>query len=180
MSDKARLIEILRERSVKTGEFTLSSGAKSDFYVDARVTTLHAEGAGVVARLMLTRLHPDAVAIGGMSLGADPIACSTAAISGTTSRPVHAFLIRKTPKGHGTGRDLEGLANLPDGAKVCMVEDTTTTGGSLLKAIKRAEAHGLQVVQCVTVVDREEGAVERLQEAGYVLEALTTRTELIG
>ena len=180
MSDQARLIEILRERSVKTGEFTLASGKKSDFYVDARVTTLHAEGSGVVARLILDRLHADAVAIGGMSLGADPIACSAAAISGTTARPVHAFLIRKTPKGHGTGRDLEGLANLPEGAKVCMVEDTTTTGGSLLRAIERAEAHGLQVVQCITVVDREEGAAEHVGAAGYHLEALTTRTDLIG
>ena len=87
---------------------------------------------------------------------------------------------RKQPKGHGTGAYLVGDGNLPQGTRVCMVEDTTTTGGSLLQAIERAQAAGLQVVQCLTVVDREEGAAKALAQAGYTLQALTTRSELLG
>jgi orotate phosphoribosyltransferase len=174
-----RLVALLRERSVRTGTFTLASGRTSDFYVDVRQTSLHAEGSWLVGRLLLAHLHPDAVAIGGMTLGADPLASSAAALSTTVGRPVHGFLIRKEPKGHGVGRYLVGADNLPAGSPVCMVEDTTTTGGSLLKAIDRATEAGLHVVQTLTVVDREEGAAEALAAAGYTLEALTTRTELL-
>ncbi len=181
MSDAhTRLVELLRDKSVQRGTFTLASGATSDLYVDARQTTLHAEGARLVADLVLARLRADVVAVGGLTLGADPIACSVAALSTVMGRPVHAFLIRKRAKDHGTGQYCEGLANVPRGAKVAIVEDTTTTGGSLLTAVKRATAAGLEVVQCLTVVDREEGAAERIAEAGYRLEALTTRTQLVG
>ena len=180
METLARLVTLLRERSVRVGRFTLASGKESDFYVDARQTTLHAEGAHLVAEAILARLRPEVVAVGGLTLGADPIACATAARSFAVGRPVHAFLIRKEPKGHGTGRQVEGLANVHAGARVCVVEDTTTTGGSLLKAVDAATAAGLVVVQTITVVDREEGAVEALAARGLHLEALTTRTELIG
>ena len=94
-------------------------------------------------------------------------------------RPVHGFLIRKAAKGHGTARYVEGLSSLHAGAKVCVVEDTTTTGGSLLVAIERAREAGLDVVQCITVVDRKEGAAARLAEAGLTLEAIVTRAELM-
>jgi orotate phosphoribosyltransferase len=179
MSDHDELIALLRELSVKTGTFTLASGATSDFYVDARQTTLNAQGARLVAKLVLARLHPEVQAVGGMTLGADPIACATAALSAATERPVNAFLIRKTAKGHGTGRQVEGLASVPPGTSVCIVEDTTTTGGSLLKAVQAAEAAKLRVVQCLTVVDREEGAADAIATAGYRLEALTTRSQLL-
>lgn len=180
MSDlKNRLIELLRAKSVRTGSFTLASGKTSDFYVDARQTTLHAEGANLVAQLVLERLGEDVVAVGGLTMGADPIACSVAAISTLKGRPVHGFLIRKQAKGHGTGQYCEGLANVPEGSKVAIVEDTTTTGGSLLTACERASMAGLNVVQCITVVDREEGAAERVAAGGYTLEALTTRSELL-
>lgn len=180
MSDAhGRLVELLREKSVKTGEFTLASGKKSDFYVDARQTTLHAEGARLVADLMLARLHPDVVAVGGLTMGADPVVCSVAAMSTAMGKPIHGFLIRKEPKGHGTNNYCEGLANVPRDSKVAIVEDTTTTGGSLLKAVERARMAGLEVVQCLTVVDREEGAAETIADAGFELEALTTRTQLL-
>ncbi|MEQ1570366.1 MAG: orotate phosphoribosyltransferase [Myxococcota bacterium] len=180
MDDRARLVALLRERSVRTGQFVLASGKSSDLYVDARVTTLHAEGAAIVARLVLARLRPDVVAVGGMTLGADPIACAASAASiAALGRPVHAFLIRKEPKGHGTSQQVEGLANLGPGAKVCVVEDTTTTGGSLLKAVEVARAAGLDVVQTLTVVDREEGAAEAIAAAGVPFEALTTRRDLV-
>lgn len=176
---KDRLVELLRELSVKTGHFVLASGRESDLYVDARQTTLNAEGASLVGRLVAEKLHRDVVAVGGMTMGADPIATAASLAAFDAGRPVHAFLIRKNLKDHGTGRWVEGRASVPDGAAVCILEDTTTTGGSLLKAIERAEAAGLRVVQTLTVVDREEGAAERLQAAGYTLEALVTRTELL-
>ena len=180
MSDAhGRLVELLREKSVKTGEFILASGKTSDFYVDARQTTLHAEGSRLVADLMIDRLQEDVVAVGGLTMGADPIACSISAISTVKGKPVHAFLIRKEAKGHGTGQYCEGLANVPAGSRVAIVEDTTTTGGSLLTACERAQAAGLTVVQCLTVVDREEGAASRIAAAGWTLEALTTRTQLL-
>lgn len=180
MTPHQRLVDLLRSRSVRTGQFTLASGKQSDFYVDARQTTLHAEGARLVADAILDRLGPDVVAVGGLTLGADPIACSVAALSTHRGRPIHAFLIRKEAKGHGTGQYCEGLANVPAGSHVAIVEDTTTTGGSLLAAVDRATAAGLVVVQCLTVVDREEGAAEAIATAGHRLEALTTRTELLG
>jgi orotate phosphoribosyltransferase len=180
VDDVGRLITLLRERSVKIGRFTLASGAISDLYVDARQTTLHAEGAAIVARLVLQRLRPEVVGVGGMTLGADPIACSAAALSTSVlGRPIHAFLVRKEAKGHGTSNAVEGVANLGAGAKVCVVEDTTTTGGSLLKAVDAAIAAGLDVVQCLTVVDRREGAAEALAARGLTLDALVTRADLV-
>ena len=174
-----RLIALLREKSVRRGEFKLASGRTSDFYVDARQTTLHGEGAFIVGQLMLAKLRPDVVGIGGMTLGADPIACATATVAYAAGRSLHAFLIRKEPKDHGTARVVEGLGNLPEGSPVAIVEDTTTTGASLLKAVDRAREAGLDVVQCLTVVEREEGATEALAAAGLRLVPLTTRSQLL-
>lgn len=176
---RQRLHEILREKSVKRGEFVLASGKTSDLYVDARQTSLHAEGARLIAELTLSQLKDDVVGIGGMTLGADPIAASVVALSSIHNRPIHGFIIRKERKGHGAGGFVVGLENLPRGSKVCMVEDTTTTGGSLLKAIERAREAGLDVVQTITVVDRQEGAAEALAAHGHVLEPLATRQELL-
>jgi orotate phosphoribosyltransferase len=180
MADRERLIALLRERSVRTGSFVLASGRTSDLYVDARQTTLHAEGAAIVARMVLDRLRPEVIGVGGMTLGADPIACAAAAWSeARLGRPVHAFLIRKEQKEHGTKQAVEGLVNLGPGSAVCVVEDTTTTGGSLLKAVEAAEAAGLRVVQCLTVIDRSEGAAEAVAARGYTLEALVTRADVV-
>ena len=179
MNARTRLIEILLERSVKRGTFTLASGKQSDLYVDARQTTLNAEGAALVAKLMLERLKPEVVGIGGPVTGADPITGAVAALSWQQNRPIHGFMVRKKTKDHGTQRWVEGRANLPDGAAVCMVEDTVTTGGSLLEAIERVEAIGLRVVQCLVVVDREEGAAERLRAVGIEMEALVSRRDLV-
>lgn len=173
------LVRLLRPH-VRRGTFTLASGRVSDLYVDARQVTLHGTGAALIGRLVLQRLRPEVVAVGGLTLGADPIACSAAALSvQVLGRPVHAFLVRKEPKGHGTASLVEGMGNLGPGARVCVVEDTSTTGGSLVKAVEHARAAGLDVVQAITVVDREEGAAEALGAVGLVLEALTTRAELL-
>lgn len=176
---KARLIEILRERSVRRQRVVLASGAESDFYVDARQTTLHPEGAALIAGLLLDRLAPEVLAVGGPVTGADPIAGAVAAISWTRGRPIQGFMVRKEPKGHGLRQWIEGRGGLPAGAPVAVLEDTTTTGGSLLTAIERVEEEGLRVVQCFTVVDRQEGAAERLEARGLRLIPLVTRDELL-
>ena len=178
MTPKARLIEILKQRSVRFGQFVLASGKESDFYVDGRQTTLDPEGAWLISELILDCLSEEVQGVGGLTMGADPVACALSAVSWQKGRPIPAFLIRKQPKGHGLKRCVEGRDRLSEGSKVCIVEDTTTTGGSLLEAIEKAEAEGLVVVQTLTVVDREEGATERLAKAGYNLEALVRRSDL--
>lgn len=177
---RERLIALLKEKSYRRRRVVLASGRESDFYVDGKQTTLHAEGAWLVANLVLDALEPEVRGIGGLVIGADPIAAAVAAVSWTRGRPVHAFLVRKEAKGHGTARFVEGRENLPDGTPVCVVEDTVTTGGSLLKAVDRCEAEGLRVVQCLAIVDREEGAVEALAERGLTLRSLVRRAELEG
>ena len=178
MGDQARLIEILKQRSVRFGSFVLASGRESDLYVDARQTTLSAEGASLIARMVLDRLAPGVVGVGGPVTGADPITGAVVALSWMENRPVHGFMVRKEPKDHGAGNQVEGRGGLADSAKVCMIEDTVTTGGSLLKAIEAVEAHGLEVVQVICVVDRQEGAAERCAAAGYKLEPLVVRADL--
>lgn len=174
------LIELLREKSVRRGTFTLASGKTSDLYVDVRQTSLCGPGAVAIGRALLARLRPDVVGIGGMTLGADPLACATVTLAQLEGRPLDAFLIRKEPKGHGVERWVVGRANFPSGARVAVVEDTTTTGGSLLQAVERARESGLDVVQVITVVDRQEGAAEAVRAAGFTLEAVTNRAELLG
>jgi len=173
-----RLIAILKELSYRRMRVVLASGRESDFYVDGKQTTLNAEGAWLVGNLVFEALLPEVQGVGGLVVGADPIAAATAAVSFSRGRPVHAFLVRKEAKGHGTGRYVEGRNSLPDGTPVCIVEDTTTTGGSLLQAVDRAEAEGLRVVQCLTIVDREEGAAEALAARGFTLTRLVRRSEL--
>ena len=178
--DPARLVALLLERSVRRERVVLASGRESDFYVDARQTTLHAEGARLVAQGVLGLLRADVVGVGGPVTGADPIAGAVAALSGLVGRPVHGFMVRKEPKGHGLQLCVEGRGNLPNGSKVCIVEDTATTGGSLVRAVERARAEGLDVVQCIVVVDREEGAAEAVAALGLTLQSLTTRRALLG
>jgi orotate phosphoribosyltransferase len=173
-----RLIALLKERSYRKMKVILASGRESDFYVDGKQTTLHAEGAWLVGNLVFEALLPEVQGVGGLVIGADPIASATAAVSWSRGRPVHAFLVRKESKQHGTAKYVEGRANLPDGAAVCVVEDTTTTGNSLLQAVDRAEAEGLRVVQCLTIVDREEGAEAALAARGFTLTRLVRRSEL--
>ena len=173
-----QLVTLLKEHSVRWGHFTLASGRESDFYVDVRQTSLHPAGAWLLGNLILDRLRDDVVAVGGLTMGADPIAAAVATVSHHRQRPVFAFLIRKEAKGHGVERFVVGMGNLQAGDRVAIIEDTTTSGQSLLKAVNRATDAGLEVVQCLTVVDREEGAAQTIAAAGYTLETLTTRTEL--
>jgi len=181
--DIARLIDLLKEKSYARRRVILASGRESDFYVDGRQTTLHAGGAALLGRIIFERLQADptpVTAVGGMTLGADPIATAVSVVSALQGHPIHAFLVRKESKKHGTGQQIEGLANVPAGSRVCVVEDTSTTGGSVLKAIRAIEGAGMVVARVITVVDRQEGAAENLADHGYTLEALVNRTDLEG
>lgn len=181
-SSRARLLEILRERSLRLGKFTLTSGQTSHYYFDSKFTTLHPEGAYLTARVLLDEIRERrvaAAAIGGLTLGADPIVSAVAAVSWAERGqypPLAAFIVRKEPKKHGTQRFIEGLQAEP-GTEVIIVDDVCTTGGSTLKAIAGAEEAGLKVVAVFCLVDREQGGREAL--SAYPFFPLLTATELL-
>jgi len=165
--DREKLRHILRNLSVRRGgqQFTLASGRKSDVYVDARVTTCRAEAIPLIGRLFLAKMsergwHP--AAVGGMSLGADPIVIAVARESLETSTPINAYLVRKEPKGHGMKRQIEGLSG-QDPIDVVVVDDVSTTGDSTVKAIRASREAGLNVLGAICLVDREEGALQAIQ-----------------
>jgi orotate phosphoribosyltransferase len=182
MTEREKLKSIIREKSYEKRKVILSSGLESDFYFDGKQTTLHAQGGYLTGKLFFEAICDiDGVeGVGGMTLGADPIATATSVVSCLEGRPVPAFIIRKEPKGHGTGAWLEGRKNLAPGSRVVIVEDVVTSGGSSLKAIKRAEEEGLKVLGVVTLVDREEGGRENIEKEGYWLKAIFTKTEIVG
>jgi orotate phosphoribosyltransferase len=181
MSDKERLKKIILELSYEKRLVTLASGRQSDFYFDGKQTTLHAEGGFLVGKLFYEAIRDVAGidGVGGITLGADPIATATSIAAHIAGRPMHAFIIRKEPKGHGTGQWLEGRKNLPPGSRVIIVEDVVTTGGSSMKAVNRAKEEGLEVLGIVTLVDREEGGRENIEKEGYWLKTIFTKSELV-
>ncbi|MDH3974370.1 MAG: orotate phosphoribosyltransferase [Deltaproteobacteria bacterium] len=181
--ERERLLNILREKSYEKREVTLASGRKSDFYIDCKQTTLDAEGAYLTGKLMyeiINRLDEKIEGAGGLTLGADPIATAVSIASYQAGKPLPAFIIRKEPKGHGTGQWLEGTKNLRKGSKVVIVEDVVTTGGSSLKAVKRAEQSGLNAALILALVDRCEGGRENIEKEGYKLKSLFERAEIVG
>jgi len=182
MNDRQRLKEILLEKSYRQGSFTLTSGKTSDFYIDGKQTTLSAEGAYLCGKLILEMIlkQPEPIqAVGGMTLGADPLVTAVSLVSFLEKHPIPAFIVRKEAKGHGTGNYIEGLKNMPAGCRVALLEDVVTTGGTLLKVIERVESQGFKVGLVVTVVERQEGGTKTLADAGYPLESIFTREELL-
>jgi len=181
--ERSELMQIVRELSYEEREVTLASGRKSNFYFDGKQTCLHARGGLLVGKAFwqeVKQFDGPIHGVGGLTLGADPIATATSIAAALEGRSVHAFIIRKEPKGHGTGQWLEGRKNLPPGSRVVIVEDVTTTGGSSMKAVDRAREERLEVVGIVTLVDREEGARENIEGAGMQLRSVFTRTGVIG
>lgn len=177
---RTRLARLLVEKSYREGDFTLTSGRKSDYYFDCKQTALNAEGSWLIGSLFNDMLRDvPVVGVGGMTLGADPLISATTVISHERGRPLAGFIVRKQPKGHGTDQYVEGLANFAPGAPVAMLEDVVTTGGSLLKACERVQAAGLRIVAVCTVLDREEGGRQALKDAGYDLISIFTRKELV-
>jgi orotate phosphoribosyltransferase len=179
-ADRGRFLSILKDKSYEKRKVILSSGRESDFYIDCRQTTLDAEGAVLTGRLFCAMLEagerPEAV--GGMTLGADPIV--TAVSMTTTQRgwPIPAFIIRKEPKKHGTAQWIEGTRNLRQGMRVAILEDVVTTGASTLRAIERAALCGLAVGRILCLVDRNEGGAEAVAAAGYRVEAMFLKEDV--
>lgn len=177
---KRRLARLLLEKSYKEGDFLLTSGKRSDYYFDCRVTALSAEGSWLIGTLFNEMLESLAIAgVGGMTMGADPLVSATTVISHEKGRPLNGLLVRKEAKSHGTAQFVEGLGNFAPGDPVAMLEDVVTTGGSLLKACDRVRACGLEIAAVCCILDREEGGREALAEAGYNLLSLFTRGEML-
>ena len=154
---REQLLNLLAANSFRLGDFTLSSGIKSDYYIDCRTTTLHAHGAELTGRVFLDLFRGQGwvpAAVGGLTLGADPIVVAVAVISAQAGSPVHGFLVRKAEKAHGMGRRLEGFQE--KGAKVVIVDDVCTTGSSTIQAIEAAREFGFNVVGVACLVEREE------------------------
>jgi orotate phosphoribosyltransferase len=174
---REELRELVAVRAFTYGDFTLTSGRHSDYYVDGKQVTLDGRGLYLVARFALEHCRElDIDAVGGLTLGADPIAAAVAALSGEGAHPVTAFIVRKEVKAHGTGRAIEG-PDLSAGQRVLLVDDTLTTGGTFLQAREAVATTGATIVGALCVVDREEGGREALEAAGITLHALFQRHE---
>ncbi len=177
MNDLDALKTLLLRDAVKTGHFVLASGKESDLYVDLRKVTLNPEGAILIGRLIWERIQGRRVeAIGGMTLGADPIATAAAIIAFQQGQPLNAFLVRKEKKAHGTQKWIEGPVQ--PGQRVVVVEDVITSGGSTLQAIGRIEKAGLKVELVIAVFDRLEGGAPAVEERGYQVISLLNRKDL--
>ncbi len=178
--ERRRLAALLAQRSYENRKVTLASGRESDFYLDCKQTTLEPEGLYLAGRLLLDAVRRGAAvdAVGGPTLGADPLVAACAVLSFLDGRPLPAFILRKEPKGHGTRAYVEGAKFLPEGTRVAIVEDVVTTGGSSLKAAERAKEAGLRVAKIVCLVDREEGGAATIRAAGYDHEAIFTIDEV--
>jgi orotate phosphoribosyltransferase len=176
---RARLLEIIRQRSLLRGTFKLVSGATSNYYLDMKPTTFHPEGATLIAEIICDMLQGDSDvdSIGGLELGAVPIVAAVCAQS-FRSRPVNGFVVRKEKKGHGTDQKIDG--NFKPNTTVVLIEDVTTKGGSVMQAVNAVRAQGATVKKIITIVDRLEGAEENLQKEGVVLAPIFTTKDLLG
>ena len=178
-----RLLELLKERSFARKKVVLTSGKESDFFVDCKQTALSAEGHALVGRVMLGALdglpaRPDAVA--GVELGGCPLASAVSLTSQLDGAPLDALYVRKSEKAHGSRRMIEGDDRMAEGAKVAILEDVVTTGGSTLRAADVLREHGYDVVGVIALVDRREGGAEAIEEAGLALVALYGREDFLG
>ena len=177
VTKRARLLDLLRTKSFQEREVTLSSGLKSNFYIDCKQVSLDAEGAALIGELfhqVIDEIAPQAVAVGGLTLGADPLATATSLCSFQAGRPRSAFIVRKEPKGHGTNQWVEST-KLPAGAKVIILEDVITTGASTLRAIERSRLAGLEVLGALGLVDRLEGGREAVEKETPLTTLFTRR-----
>jgi orotate phosphoribosyltransferase len=179
VTESAALDRLLLERSVQRGHFVLASGRTSNVYIDCRLTTMSAAGLTLIGPLGLTAMREQGWApqgVGGLTMGADPVAYAIAAASASRAPAVDAFSVRKEAKDHGTGRRVEG--NFKAGDPVVVVEDVITSGGSALKAIDAIKQEGGVILGVLAVVDREEGGRATIEAAGYDVVSLTTATRL--
>ena len=163
---KERLLQVFKERSISYGSFILSTGIKSSYYVDGRMSTLWPEGAYLVGKTIFEVLKDIPLeAVGGLTVGADPIVTAVALVSYLEGKPLPAFIVREELKRHGTQKQIEG--NLPENSKVAVVDDVVTTGTSIFKAIEAVERRNCKVVKVVALLDRHQGGSEELKRRGY-------------
>lgn len=173
--DRSALLELIQSEALQRGEFTLASGKQASYYLDCRNVTLHPQGANLIAAGMLDVIQsagelPDAV--GGMAIGADPITAAIVTLAGQRGLPLKGFMVRKEPKGHGTGKQVEGPVK--PGGRVVIVEDVITSGGSAIKAVQAAREFGLQVERVIAIIDRLAGGEQAFRDIGLELITLTT------
>ena len=182
---KSELLQILLDKSIKTGHFILASGKESDLYCDCRITALDARGANLIGEVgwqlvqdEILPKFPEACSIGGMTMGADPISLAIGMYSANAEKPLCVFTVRKEAKDHGRGKRIEG--NFAAGQQVIVVDDVITTGGSTLKAIDAIEAEGGKVVAALVLVDRQEGGREAIESRGIPVFPMYTRASIFG
>ncbi len=184
---RARLLGLLTALSFERRPVVLSSGAPSTFYLDCKQTALHPRGAALIGDELLALVEAieiaagrKALGVGGMTLGADPLATATSLASLRRDAPLAAFIVRKQAKGHGTGAFIEGRRNLPDGSPVVLLEDVVTTGGATMEALERVRAEGLVPLGVAALVDRLAGGVARLEGEGLIVRCLFRATDFPG
>lgn len=171
--DKSALIALVRQKALKFGDFTLASGKKATFYLDTKQVTLDSAGACMIGEGILDLITPNMPkAVGGMSIGADPITGAVVTLAGVRGTPLLGFMVRKEPKGHGTNQYIEGPVQAGDEAVI--VEDVVTTGGSSMLAIDRALEFGMKIKRVIAIVDRLQGGRENFASRGIELETLLT------
>lgn len=180
---KSELRALLLVNSYEKRDVILASGEKSDFYFDGKQTSLNARGARLIGEVMfdvISGLGAGIAAVGGPTLGADPLVTAVSLTSDIKGRPLNAFIIRKEPKKHGTARWIEGTKNLRAGDRVVILEDVVTSGGSSIEAADKAREFGLDVHGILTLVDREQGGADKIRAKGFWFGSIFTRTELLG
>lgn len=174
---RQKLLDLFCQLAYQEGDFVLSSGQRSSYYINGKQVTLHPQGALAMARLLLPILPEDTQAVAGLTLGADPIVSAVSVVSVYENKPIPALIIRKETKGHGTMAYIEG-PSLPQGAKVVVLEDVVTTGQSALKAVERLQAAGYTVDRVISLIDRLQGGGALYESAGLQFEALFTIQDL--
>ena len=173
--DRDALLQLIQDEALQRGEFTLASGKKASYYLDCRKVTLHPKGANLIAAAMLDAIESAGElpqAVGGMAIGADPITASIVTLAGQRDLPLKGFMVRKEPKGHGMGQQVEGPVE--PGQRVVIVEDVITSGGSAIKAVEAAQKFGLKVERVIGIIDRLAGGAEAFAAKGLELQTLTT------
>lgn len=176
-SQRQFLLDLFCQLAYKEGDFVLSSGQRSSYYINGKQVTLHPQGALAVGRLLLSLLPIDTQAVAGLTLGADPIVSAVSVVSALENRPIPALIIRKEAKGHGTMAYIEG-PSLPAGAKVVVLEDVVTTGKSAMKAVERLREAGYSVEQVISIVDRQQGGAEFYQSVGLKFQTVFSIEEI--
>jgi orotate phosphoribosyltransferase len=176
-SQRELLLDLFARFAYQEGDFLLSSGKKSNFYLNGKKVTLSADGALALGQLLFSLLPNDTEAIAGLTLGADPIVTAVSVVSALEKRPIPALIIRKEAKGHGTKAYIEG-PDLKEGAKVVVLEDVVTTGKSAMLAVERLKNAGYQVDQIITIVDRQEGGEEFYQSQGLKFKSIFSLSEI--